>query len=584
MSVAEFDKKIQEAVNNYQSIENRLKTTFFVGDGNLTLNQISCLKDYEISNIENSLKLKKRLYGFLTSFFFILILFFSFVYFGGGQLLGFVRADLNSHDFGIIKEACLVFGVFSFFSMLIFYKYFSRYMPELFSIKEEGKKLYTEYENHKSIISNLNNEKSNWLKSNKNPKQRETAENYYKNMHLPIENFAYTNAFLQHQLYITSEDNLFHINFFYPERYNDYLVNDVDFKNLIDKILRIPRQFKLKDDEFYYHVYIVLDESNLYNLQIFIRGVNGFVDIKKINSSVDNIEGFTSLKVSGLERINSDIATFYLSSSGSVSSHDLPDFVDFKADMLKKGYIYFGESSSGSFYIDISKMTHFLVVGVSGTGKSVFLNNLITSIRYNQDMFNNICLADLKGGVEFFPYSNAGIKKLDIVDGLESLREVVKKYLNIMRSNLESMKQRGLKKWDGGFELLLIDEYSLIQLYKPTEKEEKASHQQLLSHLNILSAQGRAAGIRLVVGLQKATTDNMDSSFKNNLQSQVCFRVKNSLDVVSIFGSADFREELGVNPLNFGKGRCFLYDDSIQEYVLVQVPFYDDNKIYHFND
>lgn len=521
----------------------------------------------------------------------------SFFFFGYDYHM---RVNLDTYDYwmpvytnglhyGLAGVVCFVLFVISFIEAL-------KIDPEKFLKDVEGfkvkldrlKRLKSEWDLSVVEFSDFEKEYNSKLSSERQTKERaEIIErdnlpadfcyiNFYESTHISKTEYpeeTWLNGVFENVL---RSDDLLYVN------RDDGILYDT-----INKIIDLPYSLKMMDKKFIHQIMLSFDDIDNFAdsgrvFKVMIRSASAYFDVNSLEKFREGIETLTGLRMSEIKRVSNNRLAFSLSDFDVDSVDDLPNFVDFDGNKLKKGFIYFGETIEGSYYLDIKKMTHFLVVGVSGSGKSVFLNNLITSVRFNSDMFNNICLADLKGGVEFFPYASEDIDKLDIIDGLDSLRIAVKKYLDIMRSNLESMKERGLKKWDGGCELLLIDEYSLIQLYKPTDREEKSEHAQLLSYLNILSAQGRAAGIRLIVGLQKSSTDNIDSSFKNNLQSQVCFKVKSALDVTSVFGSSDFKEELGINPLKFGKGRCLIYDDSIQEHKLVQVPFFDDNKVYRF--
>ena len=85
---------------------------------------------------------------------------------------------------------------------------------------------------------------------------------------------------------------------------------------------------------------------------------------------------------------------------------------------------------------------------------------------------------------------------------------------------------------------------------------------------------GRGVGIRLIAQLQKATTDVMDSSFKENLQSRICFRVSTNLSVANVFASS---KELPADALMLKKGQFIFYDDSKAQTVVLQSCIVPDN-------
>jgi len=186
-----------------------------------------------------------------------------------------------------------------------------------------------------------------------------------------------------------------------------------------------------------------------------------------------------------------------------------------------------------------------LIAGISGSGKSVFQNVLLQSVFHNIDKFKVVLLADLKGGVEFFPYHGKH-EKIRVYSTTKELREVASRSINLMNKRLDLMRSKGQKKWQGDF--------------------------------HILSAQGRAAGIRLICGLQKTTTDQMDSAFKNNLQTQVAFKLKTKLDISNVFGSSDDIKDMDINMQKMSPGQCIIYDDSRGEFFKCTVPHLKDDE------
>ena len=240
------------------------------------------------------------------------------------------------------------------------------------------------------------------------------------------------------------------------------------------------------------------------------------------------------------------------------------------AGHLARGWLYFGDQfldrHAGGHWLKIEDLTHFLVMGTSGFGKSVFLNQVLQGVHYNLAHFDQVLLVDLKGGVELFPYQRLG-RQFRVVYQLEDLPAVMSGLVATIRDRLERMRGQGVRMWPGPKTLLVIDEYAQIQLAPETSKEERQKKQELLADLNKISMLGRAAGVLIWAQLQKGTTDVMDSSFRANLASQVCFKVPNKLTAAGMFGSTD---ELLVDPVKLPKGRFVLFDAGKGETYYLQ--------------
>jgi hypothetical protein len=234
---------------------------------------------------------------------------------------------------------------------------------------------------------------------------------------------------------------------------------------------------------------------------------------------------------------------------------------------LAKGYIFFGTNvQSGKMYWKkIDKLSHHLVMGISGYGKSVFLNQVLQGVRYNAELFERVYLVDMKGGVELIEYHGESV--FQVLYRYDDLCDVVAEIVALMDARLEEMRNRKSRKFSGKRILFVVDEYAQIQLHRVSDKEAKAKHENLLAGLNRLSMLGRAVGVTLWAQLQKGTTDVMDSSFRTNLQAQVCFRVPNRLTAASMFGSAD---ELPEDPTKLDRGQFIYFDDATGETVCLQ--------------
>ena len=258
---------------------------------------------------------------------------------------------------------------------------------------------------------------------------------------------------------------------------------------------------------------------------------------------------------------------------------ELPVVMPFEDEFLKKGEIFYGFNvrTGERYYNNLEKIPHHMVVGQSGSGKSVFLNQIIASVLYNIDAFEKVYLVDLKGGVELAKYAPLH-DALQLVDDYDDMPGLVAELYQTLRNRLKEMRDTGETLYKGKHILFIVDEYAQINQFEPITKEEKENHKQLLSYLNRISQLGRATRITIWAQLQKATVDNISASFRNNLQTKICFKVHSNSDAATVFGNTD--DLPGVASIggfkNLAKGRFILSDDVNGERIYMQAAMMDD--------
>ena len=247
---------------------------------------------------------------------------------------------------------------------------------------------------------------------------------------------------------------------------------------------------------------------------------------------------------------------------------------EFSENMLEKGKLYFGRGlKSGDIYLKIPEITHFLIVGQSGAGKSVFQNLLINQFIFNLQIENGVqelFLIDLKGGVEFLQYSK--FKSVKVVTDIPQLLNLSRFLIKKMNERYNKMIEKGWKNWRGNQVIVLIDEYASVN--DQAGLLEKEEEKELKNNLKTLLAKSRAAGIKFFIATQKATSDSIDTTLRENLQSKILMRTI-SKDAQRVVIPAEQIEELGVQPARFSKGRFILFTEKILD--LVQSPFVSEN-------
>ena len=237
-------------------------------------------------------------------------------------------------------------------------------------------------------------------------------------------------------------------------------------------------------------------------------------------------------------------------------------------------------------YGDISKMTHLLVAGSSGSGKSVFLGSLIISLiyKYSPEELRLILIDPKK--TEFVLYNNLPHLMIDeiITDVHKSVQslnwaigEMNRRYslfekmsragtyvVNLDQYNAQLKKEERLPKI-----VIIIDELADLMLAAKKDIEDRIQN---------LTQKARAAGIHLVVATQRPSTDVITGVIKSNLATRIAFAVATDVD------SRVILDQSGAQKL-LGKGDFLYTMQGINTPVRVQSAFIsseDSQKVVNF--
>jgi DNA segregation ATPase FtsK/SpoIIIE, S-DNA-T family len=180
-----------------------------------------------------------------------------------------------------------------------------------------------------------------------------------------------------------------------------------------------------------------------------------------------------------------------------------------------------GKDVNGNMIMyDMVSNPHLLIAGETGSGKSVMLRSLLTSLIEHKRTGVRLHLADMKRS-EFHLFRN-----VDIVESVMTKKADVIKCVGWFHSQLEVrgdlLDQHELSHVDEleekvDYLILCIDEFSLL-------RDEKDTIEQLID----LAALGRALGIYVVLSTQRPDSKILDGRIKANLNVRYAFRHTNS--------------------------------------------------------
>lgn len=213
-------------------------------------------------------------------------------------------------------------------------------------------------------------------------------------------------------------------------------------------------------------------------------------------------------------------------------------------------------------YISLVQEVHLLVAGSTGSGKSVFLNNLINDLINDYNYMLSFYFIDLKK-VELARY-NALNTCVNFADNIDNALQIFDNVINIMTERYNKYKLYGA---------LNIDEFNNL---RPTEKDRYIiviidelaelmlqNKKEVQNRLQRILQLGRASGIHVVACTQRPSTDVISGTLKVNFTSRVCFKVQNRHDSVTVLNCK------GAEALS-GNGDGYLLKNGCTELIRFQ--------------
>lgn len=195
---------------------------------------------------------------------------------------------------------------------------------------------------------------------------------------------------------------------------------------------------------------------------------------------------------------------------------------------------------------DIEEMPHMLIAGTTGSGKTVFLDDIIMSILFKAtpDQVKMILIDPKLVDFTFYnriPHLLAPVvyeesKIFAMFDWVET--EIMKRYDRFSKVNVKNIHAYNEKAVEEKLPqiLVIIDEY--CELMKDFRKDVE-------SMIDRIARLGRAAGVHLIIATQRPTADVVTGSIKNNLPCRASFTVVDSREA-SILNLSN-KQRLGGN-------------------------------------
>ncbi len=187
--------------------------------------------------------------------------------------------------------------------------------------------------------------------------------------------------------------------------------------------------------------------------------------------------------------------------------------------------------AGNSIIADIDKMPHVLIAGATGSGKSVCINSIITTILFRASPQEvKFILVDPKR-VELTIYNDIPHLLTPVIIEPEKVVSALKWAISEMERRYKLFAEVGVRNIAGynelsGFQALpylmvVIDELADIILFAPSEVEDSITR---------LAQMARATGIHLIVATQRPSVDVLTGLIKANINCRISFNVNSMVD------------------------------------------------------
>lgn len=270
-----------------------------------------------------------------------------------------------------------------------------------------------------------------------------------------------------------------------------------------------------------------------------------------------------------------------------ISLVSLKEVLDEKFPAKNKLEVGLGRDISGEpITVELNKMPHMLVAGSTGSGKSVCINGIITSILLNAKPHEvKLMLIDPKM-VELNIYNGIPHLLIPVVTNPHKASQALEKVVAEMERRYDLFQHSSTRNIEGYNEairrqnaeleekqselpyiVVIVDELADLMMVAGKEVENAIQR---------ITQMARAAGIHLIIATQRPSVDVITGLIKNNIPSRIAFAVSSQIDSRTIIDSSGADKLLGKGDMlyvaNGGSTRtrvqgAFLSDQEVQDVV-----------------
>lgn len=260
-----------------------------------------------------------------------------------------------------------------------------------------------------------------------------------------------------------------------------------------------------------------------------------------------------------------------------VSIRELIDSKEFRNASSKISFAVGKDISGRNVIANLKEMPHLLIAGATGSGKSVCINTIITSLLYKASPDEvKLILIDPKV-VELGNYNGIPHLLVPVVTDPKKAAAALNWAVNEMTQRYKFFAEESVKDLDSYNELMranqepdkvlpkiviIIDELADLMMVAPSQVEESICR---------LAQLARAAGMHLIVATQRPSVDVVTGLIKANIPSRIAFSVSSQVDSRTIL-------DVGGAEKLLGKGDMLYSPVGENKPLRIQGPYISDSE------
>jgi len=459
------------------------------------------------------------------------------------KFIGFIPSKITAF---LVKQITGYLGTTLFYLFILF-----------FSIQQLNKELISKFFN-----KFINLIKSIFLKKSNNKKDINIKDKPNDEIKINIEENLESNPVIDIQPDPSEEDKISPKNLLSKEgkKYSNFILPNLD---LLDE----P-----KDQPISYDKEKALDKAKRIEEKLENFGINGQITEIKPGPVITLYEyrPEAGTKINKISSLSDDLAMALKATRiriiapipgkdviGIEVPNDLRETVYLKEllskDQFKKSpspiNLSLGKDISGiPLFTDLKTAPHLMIAGTTGSGKSVFLHSIITSMLYKATPKQlRFIMIDPKM-LELSGYEDIPHLLHPVVTNPKKASAALKWAVKEMETRYKLLSDIGVRDIDSynkkidteteslPFIVIIIDELADLMFVAPNEIKESITR---------LSQMARAAGIHLIVASQRPSADVVAGLIKANFPARISFAVSSKIDSRIILDASGAEELLG---------------------------------------
>jgi S-DNA-T family DNA segregation ATPase FtsK/SpoIIIE len=310
------------------------------------------------------------------------------------------------------------------------------------------------------------------------------------------------------------------------------------------------------------------------NSGVKVKGIKSLADDIALNMEAKSIR--IEAPIPGKAAVGIEIENDRIN---MVTMREMIDSAAFRNAKSKISFAVGKDIAGNSIVSDLKAMPHLLIAGSTGSGKSVCINSIITSILYKARPDEvKLVLVDPKV-VELANYNGIPHLLIPVVTEPAKAAAALNWAVAEMDERYKRFAEEGSRELDSynkimagkGEEdkvmpqiVIIIDELADLMMAAPSQVEDSICR---------LAQKARAAGMHLIVATQRPSVDVITGVIKANIPSRIAFAVSSQVDSRTILDMSGAEKLVGkgdmlFNPLGSGKP------------IRVQGAFISDNEVH----